>query len=116
MEYEFTENENKSFKSLYASMIIVSGVFTIFSIILFFSSVQNNDNLMFSRAITFLLFGIILFFPTDNFLKITTTRGNDIAELMTGTKELAQGLKFMNIVLIFNRLLIIASVIVALNG
>ena len=115
MEYEFTDDENKSFKSLYTSMIIVSGVFTIFSIILFLSSFQKNDNLMFSRAITFLLFGIILFFPTDNFLKITTTRGNDIGELMTGTKELAQGLKFMNIVLFINRILIIASVLVALN-
>ncbi len=115
MEYEFTEDENHSFKSLYASMIFVSGVFTIFSVILFFSAFQKSDNLVFSRAITFLLFGIILFFPTDNFMKIITTKGNDIEELMTGTKELATGLFLMNLVLFINRLLILASVIIAVS-
>jgi hypothetical protein len=115
MEYEFTEEENKSFKSLYVSMILISGVFTIFSLILFFTSFQKSDALIFSRAVTFLLFGIILFFPTDNFNKIITTKGNDIGELMTGTKELANGLMFMNIVLVFNRVLIILSVLVSLS-
>ena len=115
-EYEFTDEENQSFKSLYTAMILVSGVFTIFSIILFLSSFQKSDNLMFSRAITFILFGVILFFPTDNFNKIITTRGNDIDELMTGTKELANGFMFMNIVLFINRLIIIASVIVSVSG
>ena len=115
MDYEFTEEENQSFKSLYGSMIFVSGVFTIFSIILFFSAFQKSDNLVFSRAITFLLFGIILFFPTDNFMKIISTKGNDIEELMTGTKELATGLFLMNIVLLFNRILILASVVIALS-
>ena len=112
MEYEFTEEENKSIKSLYTSIILISGIFTLFSIILFFSSFEKSDGLMFSRAITFLLFGIVLFFPTDNFNKIITTKGNDIQELMIGTKELANGLFWLNIVLIFNRLLILASIVI----
>lgn len=116
MEYEFTEEENKSIKSFYTSVIMVSGIFTIFSIILFLASFQKSDSLMFSRAITFLLFGVVLFFPTDNFHKIITTKGNDIEELMTGTKELANGLTIMNIVLTFNRLLILVSVVVTLTG
>ena len=110
MGYEFTEKENKSFKSLYTSMILVSGIFTIFSLILFFASILKSNGFMFSIAVKLLLFGIILFFPTDNFLKITTTMGNDIHELITGTKELANGFMLMNIVLFFNRILIIASV------
>ena len=111
MDYEFTEEEEKSFKSLYTAMILISGVFTVFSIILFLASFQKSDSLMFSRAVTFILFGIILFFPTDNFYKIITTRGNDIEELMTGTKELGNGFMLMNIVLFFNRILIIIRLI-----
>jgi len=116
MEYEFTEDQNKSIRSFYTSLILVSGIFTIFSVILFFSAFHKTDSLVFSRALTFLLFGIVLFFPTDNFLKIIKTKGNDIAELMTGTKELATGLFWLNIVLIFNRLLILATIVVSFSS
>ena len=112
MENEITEQEIKSIKSFYTSVILVSGIFTIFSIILFLASFQKSDSLMFSRAITFLIFGVVFFFPTDNFHNFITTIGNDIDEVMTGTKELGNGLTIMNIVLVLKRLLILASVVV----
>ena len=114
IQHEFTAEENAVFSKVYNSMILLSGIFTIFSLIVFYSALVQSDLLVFTRGLTFILFALVLFFPTDNFKKIIETEGNDIAELMRGVKELGNGFFLMNIVLAFNRILIVLSIFLSL--
>jgi len=114
IQHEFTAEENAVFSKVYNSMILLSGIFTIFSLIVFYSALVKSDLLVFTRGLTFILFALVLFFPTDNFKKIIETEGNDIAELMRGVKELGNGFFLMNIVLAFNRILIVLSIFLSL--
>ena len=42
-----------------------------------------------------IIVGVLFYRPTDNFLRITSTSGSDIPELMTAYRELANALKII---------------------
>lgn len=115
MGYEFNKEEEKVFTDLskwmliLSIMVILAGIATI---VQYF--VGDGGWFLLIAGITWILLGISLYFPIDNFKRITTTEGSDIKELMTGFKELDKGWLAANIVTALNRIGLIILLIQAI--
>lgn len=99
MTYEFNEKENEKFTSLSRNMMILSAVITaggVFAFVGYFLDYGELE-LLFS-GLLYILLGITLYKPTDNFTRIVTSKGNDIKELLTGFAEIKRWMMFVNII------------------
>ena len=121
MAYEFNDEEAENMWVL-GNKVAVVGLLMVFGgIIGFINSTRGFDDedntrpIIFSIQFVFLIvIGVILFRPSDNFKRIATSEGKDIAELMEAIEEFNIGffisailiglIAFLNVILVFDKL------------
>jgi len=103
-QYEFTSEQNKIIGHVALRCIVNAVLLALLGLVGLVGAIMS-----FGKAVPFLsiigiLYGIVFitigvtfFRPADNFRRVTTTQGNDIAEVMTGLKELRGGFKLVSI-------------------
>lgn len=91
-KYEFTIEQNSQIMDLARFMRYTGILAVVFGLLAIISSVITEIvwvNVLFFGFLV--VAGITFYLPTDNFIKIVKTEGNDIEELMKGFKELYYG-------------------------
>ena len=96
-EYEFTEEQNVVIDGLRKNMTILTGVLVVGGLAALISGILDFSWLDIIAGLTVMAIGVSLFFPTDNFKKITSTEGDDIKEMMIAFNELDKGWLIVNI-------------------
>ncbi|MHA2027972.1 MAG: hypothetical protein ACW99A_07085 [Candidatus Kariarchaeaceae archaeon] len=121
MAYEFNDEEAENMWVL-GNKISIVGLLMIFGGIIGSVDSIRNINEGNQLRVTIFLFeflvliviGVILFRPSDNFKRISTSEGKDIPELMEAVKEFTLGFKisavligvlaFLNVILVYAKL------------
>jgi hypothetical protein len=121
MAYEFNDEEAENMWVL-GNKISIVGLLMIFGGIIGSVDSIRNINEGNQLRVTIFLFeflvliviGVILFRPSDNFKRISTSEGKDIPELMEAMKEFTLGFKisavligvlaFLNVILVYAKL------------
>lgn len=122
-EYEFTKEQNKTFRELARWMLILAfvvflgGVATVIQWFLDLSTVLNlTSMLLLANGLMYIVLAVTVYFPVDNLKRIVLTEGSDIKELMVAFSELDKGLLIANIAMGLSRLVILLILIVAILG
>ena len=97
-EYEFTDDENKTFTAISKNMLYSAIILVISGVVAFVLGLVEPSLFDVITGITVLAIGVSLYFPTDNFKRIVSTSGEDIKELMQAFSELDKGWMVVNIV------------------
>jgi hypothetical protein len=115
--YEFSSEENIVILSLAKRMRAVSVLLGLTGLIAIGNAIPGLLNGGTPTGIGGLIAGafaivqsIVFFRPTDNLKNIVTTKGEDIAELMQGIRELAAGLKIVVILLGSMAVVVVATI------
>lgn len=117
-QYEFTSEQNKIIGHVALRCIVNAVLLALLGLVGLVGAIMS-----FGKAVPFLsiigiLYGIVFitigvtfFRPADNFRRVTTTQGNDIAEVMTGLKELRGGFKLVSILIVVCLILDVITII-----
>ncbi len=97
-EFEFSDKHNQIIIKVGRRLRYVGIIFMIVAVGDLISAITRVSNEGFAlvsisyfvSSILVAIFGIVLYRPSDNFIRIATTSGNDISELMTALSELRQ--------------------------
>lgn len=117
MSYEFNEEQNDIIKGvgirfrIIGILLILLGISALLTGIIGLFSGQSSLAdwaLVFLSAVQ-VVSGVLFYRPTDNFLRIASTSGNDIPELITAFRELANGLKIIVIFAVVGTILVFIS-------
>jgi hypothetical protein len=98
-EYEFSEQDNKTFQGLsrwmttMATLIGIGGIATVVQFI-----TGEGSWIVLVQGIVYLVLAVTFYLPVDNFKKIVRTEGKDISELMTGFSDMDKGWLVVNFV------------------
>jgi hypothetical protein len=87
--------------------VLLGGLSTIIA-----TFVDDSSQWYLVSGFLYIVLAIALYLPTDNFKKIVTTEGNDIAELGRAFKELGRGMIAVNL---FTALNVIAYTMIWLD-
>ncbi|MHA2251726.1 MAG: hypothetical protein ACXAD7_15285 [Candidatus Kariarchaeaceae archaeon] len=111
--YEFSKEEEEVFTDLIKWMLILSVLLVFAGTATIIQFIEGDTGFyVLISGITWAILGFTLYFPIDNFKRITTTEGSDIKELMVGFKELNKGWFAANIITGLNRLMLLVLLIV----
>ena len=98
-EYEFSQEDNKTFQGLsrwMTTMAALIGIGGIATVVQFMTG--EGGWIVLVQGIVFLVLAITFYLPVDNFKKIVSTEGKDITELMTGFSDMDKGWLVVNFV------------------
>ncbi len=117
-QYEFTREQNKIISNVALRCIVNAIAMSLLGVVNLIGAITTWGNVATFLSIVGLLYGVLFtvvgvafFRPSDNFRRVTTTQGNDIAEIMTGLKELRTGFKVTSILIIVILVLDVATII-----
>ena len=112
--YEFTEDQNIIIRTMSIRMIILSVFILLGGISAIVATLVDDgaSNWFLVSGVLYIVLAIVLYLPSDNFRRIVTTEGNDIAELGRAFKELGRGMLAVNLVTALN---VIAYVMIWLD-
>ena len=106
-QYEFTPEQNKIIGNVALRCIVNAVLLALLGLVGLVGAIMSWGNAAPLLSIVGILYGVVFitigvtfFRPADNFRRVTTTQGNDIAEIMTGLKELRGGFKLVSILII----------------
>lgn len=105
LEYEFDDEQNKIFRKFVRNLRLISIVLILAGIVTLIDVSINTPNiLLIFNGITWILMGILFYLPIRNFLRITTTEGFDIKELISALSILDKGWIIVLIALTINKI------------
>ncbi len=121
-EYEFTEKQNKILSTLSKRLVQIGILFLITGIgrLIFSGGFVQRDGWQIATFVLILIglvnliMGITFWRPADNFKRMVTTEGRDIAELMTGLRELNAGFNVLQYLVILSVILVLINFILRL--
>ncbi len=109
-KYEFSTEQNRTIHKVSTRMIVQGILLALGGAIGIITDFVEMDTFTTPKLITtviqsalFIVMGVLIFRPSDNFKRITKTEGKDIEELMRGVKE-------MNLAVVMSIILLILIV------
>ena len=121
-EYEFSQPESKKISSWATQMRWFGMVNVLLGLVILTVTLPTMEPYsigFFARlvnGITSIVLGIVLLRPTDNLRRIVKTEGGDIAELMTGLRELLGGFKLVVVLTVFYIIVLVVETIAIMLG
>ena len=116
-EYEFSSEQNRTIRNVSSRvmwqgvLLALGGVFGLIADFLKKDTLTTSDFIVtVAQSALFVVMGVLILRPSDNFKRITTTVGKDVKELMSGFKEL----NFATVLSIVFLILIIAGDVVGI--
>lgn len=117
-QYEFTPEQNKVIGHVALRCIVNAVLLALLGLVGLVGAIMSlGDAALFLSivgmlyGIVFITMGIMFFRPADNFRRVTTTEGNDIAEVITGLKELRGGFRLVSILIIVCLILDVTTIV-----
>ena len=115
---EFTQEENEIFASLSRRMGRFGLAFVVIGIVGLIEAGISWSGPGYSSIVTknlikagyYILTGGIIWLPSANFKKIVTAKGNDITEVLDAVKKLAAGFGFVQVLQIFNVIVVLLDI------
>ncbi|MEM7116287.1 MAG: hypothetical protein AAF614_27885 [Chloroflexota bacterium] len=117
MSYEFNEKQNDIIKGVGIRFRIIGVLLMLLGVSALITGLiglVGGESALADWALVFLsavqiVSGVLFYRPTDNFLRIASTSGNDIPELITAFRELANGLKLIVVLAVLGTILVFVS-------